>query len=181
MHANLTCVWPLSLRWLGGWWTDFLCGWFSDFHFFSVVGLWHGQVIDASSRKFPDLCQCSTEVEEEEDGEEECLLTLPNPPISPYLRYPLYVLHCIAIILCMRYFYHSKFLRLANLRSLSGMTDRASTARGSEKEGDRCSTWGSSDSWSRGFPLDTLRLSLWFSYAFFMLFLCLFSSLVHRS
>lgn len=170
MHANLTCVWPLTLRWLGGWWTDFLCGWFSNFHFFSVVGLW--QVIDASSRKFPDLCQCSTEVEEEEDGEEECLLTLPNPPISTYLRYPLYVLHCIAIILCMRYFYHSKFLRLANLRSLSGMTDRASTARGSEKEGDRCSTWGSSDSWSRGFLYA-------FSYAFFMLSSP--SSLVHRS
>ena len=33
------------------------------------------QVIDASSRIFPDLCLCSTDVVEEEDGEEESLRT----------------------------------------------------------------------------------------------------------
>eukprot|EP00438_Fugacium_kawagutii_P002289 Skav226048 [mRNA] locus=scaffold211:106333:113667:+ [translate_table: standard] len=42
------------------------------------------KVIDASSRKFPDLCQCSTEVEEEEDGEEESFLTY---ELSTYLRF----------------------------------------------------------------------------------------------
>lgn len=29
------------------------------------------EVIDASNRIFPDLCLCSTDVVEEEDGEEE--------------------------------------------------------------------------------------------------------------
>ena len=78
-------------------------------------------MIDASSRIFPDLCLCSTDVVEEEDGEEESL-RIGSSELWQRMHFLIMVDHFCSLLLGQQ-----SPLLLDLARSLSGMTGPAST------------------------------------------------------